>query len=192
MESKQQKVTPEYLKTNAVKADKQREGNHLNADIITDLLPQEYKITINRVFETNDATVLKWYYELAHHGKFGERLAHLIALDAYGRIPQTSTLSDFTVDEKIDQLVTTVAQITNMLIRNQKMTEHSMVSQAKSIKFLQNVASTVKSQGELLKAIEAVMISENKYTHDEITTTLSGIKKAMEDIAEYPAQTRTI
>lgn len=181
METSSKQVTPKYLKEEAISVDTKREGNALDSSFTVDLLPQSHKININRCFDTSDANVLKWYYELANKGRFGARLAHLIALDAYGRIPDTSDIVDLSLDEKVSQLCTTVHQMTNMLIRNQKMTENNMIAQAKSIKYLQNVTLTVKSQGEIIKAIESVLVSENKYTPEQIKIVIDSIRKTMQD-----------
>lgn len=181
MEKSTQRATPKYLKEDAINTDVQREGRNLDSSYIVELLPQSHKININRCFDTSDATVLKWYYDLASKGLFGERLAHLMALDAYGKIPDTSTFVDLSLDDKVNQLCNTVQQMTNMLIRNQKMTESNMVAQAKSIKYLQNVTLTVKSQGEILKAIEAVLVSENKYTPEQIKIVLDSIKRTIQE-----------
>lgn len=180
METNTQKVTPEYLKQSALKANTAREGNGLDSSLVVDLLPQSHKIQVARTFDTSDATVLKWYYDLASKGMLGDRLAHLMALDAYGMIPNTSNISELSLDDKVNRLCTTVQQMTNMLVRNQKMTESNMIAQAKSIKFLQNVTLTVKSQGEILRAIESVLVSENKYTPEQIRIVLDSIKKTIQ------------
>ena len=175
------KVTSEYLKKNAVKTPYAPEGSNLSSDMITQLLPDMHKICINRSYETKDPVILEWYYKLAQHGQFGTRVAHLMALDAYGRIPETSNITEMSTDDKINQLVGTVTHITNMLMRTQKMTESNMTTQAKSINFLKSVALNVKTQGAILEAIEAILSSDNTYSPDDVRTVIDGIKDALKD-----------
>lgn len=175
------KVTKEYLEKDAISTPYAPEGSTISSDMITQLLPDVHKICINRCYETKDPVILEWYYKLAQRGKFGTRVAHLIALDAYGKIPQTQGITELSTDEKINQLVGTVTHITSMLMRTQKMTESNMTTQAKSINFLKSVAMSVKTQGAILEAVEAILSSDGSYSPDEIKTTITSIKEAFKD-----------
>lgn len=181
MQDNEVKVTGEYLKKTAVKTPYAPEGSTITSDMVTQLLPDLHKICINRSYETKDPVILEWYYKLAQHGQFGARIAHLMALDAYGKIPDTSDITEMSTDDKINQLVGTLTHITNMLMRTQKMTESNMTTQAKSINFLKSVALSVKAQGAVLEAIESILSSDSTYSPDDVRTVIDGIKTAFND-----------
>jgi hypothetical protein len=176
----QVEVTNDYMKK-AVSVDFVREGTTINANMITELLPENYKMTLNRTFETRDPVILEWYYNLARRGQFGLRVGHLIALDAYGKIPETSNIVDMSTEEKINQLVGTVTHITQMLVRTQKMTESTMTTQAKSINFLKGLSLSVKEQRMLLEAMESILTSEGTHSKDEVKDLMDSVKEVFAD-----------
>lgn len=176
-----QTVNIRYLQ-NAMKPETKCEGANINASLITELLPDTHVIQINRKFETKDPVILEYYYKLAQKGQFGARVGYLISLDAYGKIPQTSSVAELSNEEKLNQLVGTINTMVQMIMRTQRMTESNMSAQAKTLKYVQGVALTVKSQGAILQAIESVLVSENKYTSEEIKYVLDGIKKAFSNM----------
>lgn len=181
-------VNASYLKDSAIKADSVRESKHIDGKIFSELLPQSHVIPVHRDFQTQDPTILEYWYTLSHKGQFGNRLAHLISLDAYGKIPQTSRTAELSTDDKVDQIASTLTSLANALVRTQKLTEHNMSSQAKVLNYVQKVGGTVKSQGAVLDVIKAVLTSETDYTHEDIKYVLEAVKGTFDKIPQVKQQ----
>lgn len=177
-------VDAKYLKEDAMKANYVRETQFLNAKISTELLPEMHQIPVNRTFQTKDPVILNYWYKLANQGKFGDRIAHLISLDAYGKIPQTSETASLSTDDKVDQIASTLTTLTNALMRTQKLTENNMSSQAKALHYIQKVAGSVKSHGAILDVIKAVLTSETDYSPEDIKEVLNGIEDAFNKVSK--------
>lgn len=188
----QVEVTKDYL-ASAVKPNVQGEGANLKATMITNLLSENRDITVNRVFSTRDPIILEWYYNLAINGKFGERLAFLMSLDAYGKIKETTDLSKMSQDEKIDKIASTVALLAKNLTRTQKLTENTMTSQVKTLHYMQGVNNTVRGQGAILAVLEHCLSTEDRYTPTQIKEILENVKHQlakMETPANNPSTPR--
>lgn len=169
-------TTPEYLKS-AIKPNPQGEATNLKNTQYRELLPTPHKIPIHREFETNDPIILEWYSSLAKKGQFGIRLGHLMALDAYGKVKETTDIAELSTEEKIDKITEMVVLLTKNLSRTQYLTENTIASQTKTLNLLQNVGTAVQGHEAVLSAIEACLISEKHYSPKEIKLILDGIRK---------------
>lgn len=168
-------VTDKYLKE-AVIPSNQREAKGLSPTMVNELLPEAHEIVVHRTFSTKDPVILDYYYKLAQKGKFGERIGHLIAQDAHGKIPKTQEVTNLNTEEKIDQIVVTVAQMTNLIQRTQRLTEASITKQTQAYKHMNNMSVTIQSQGILIETIRRILIDEGEHSKEEITEILDNMK----------------